>query len=401
MSKEKIVVRSNFTDLKNFARLVKVRKEAIENTAVSPLIKTHTVNSTASLLHPEKLYLKVKSVVPMDGGVKSFVLTNDFNKGTQSLPTFIPGQYITVRLAIGKAFATRSYTIVSSPRLAFDSNEYIITVKPTQNGFASSFILNRWRKGTSIEAAAPFGSFYYHPLRDKKNILGITSGIGIAPFISMAKAIDDGTMDVNLTLIYGCRKLSDAIFKPLLDDISERNPNIKVSYVFSDEKVEKCERGFITRAIVQKYAPLEYSLFMSGPASLYKAIAAELSLINVERKDIRLSPIYSSENPALLEDYPEKAKDKEFYLTVYKRDDIIAEVKCFSYETILNALERNGIKTSAICRGSECTACRSRLKAGEVFAPKAMDKRRFIDSKHNIIHLCSTYPISDIAVELF
>lgn len=401
MSSEKVVVRSNFNDLKSFANLVKIRKTAIENTPVSPLIKTHTVNDMANTLHPEKLYLKVKRVVPMDGGVKSFVLTNDFNKGTQSLPFFISGQHISIRLAIGKAFATRSYTIVSSPRLAITDNEYIITVKPTQNGFASSFILSKWRKGTAIEAAPPFGNFYYNPLRDKKDILGIASDNGITPFISLAQAVDDGTEKVNLTLIYGCRKLSDAIFKPLLDDLSERNPNIKVAYVFSDEKVDKCERGFITRAIVQKYAPENYSLFVSGPPSLYKAIAAELSLINVERKDIRLAPIFGHENPALFEGYPEKSKDKEFYLTVYKRGDIIAELKCFSYETLLNSLERNGIKTFNICRGSECDCCRSRLKAGEIFVPKAADKRRGVDPKYNIINLCSTYPISDVAIELF
>ncbi|HZJ75712.1 MAG TPA: iron-sulfur cluster-binding domain-containing protein [Clostridia bacterium] len=401
MSSDKVVIRSNFNDLKSFARLVKIRKDAIENTPVSPLIKTHTVNDVAKMLHPEKLFLKVKRVVPMDGGVKSFVLTNDFNKGTQSLPYFISGQHISVRLAIGKAFATRSYTIVSSPRLALTDNEYIITVKPTQNGFASSFILNRWHKGSAIEATAPSGNFYYNPLRDKKDVLGIAGDIGITPFISLAQAIDDGTENANLTLIYGCRKLSDAIFKPLLDDLSERNPNIKVAYVFSDEKVEKCERGFITRAIVQKYAPESYSLFMSGPPSLYKAVAAELSLISVERKDIRLAPIYGRRNPDLLVDYPEKAKDKEFYMTVYKRNDIIAEIKCFSYETLLNALERNGIKTFNICRGGECDCCRSRLTAGEVFVPKATDKRRGVDPKYNIINLCSTYPISDVAIELF
>lgn len=401
MSSDKVVVHSNFNDLKNFARLVKIRKDAINNTPVSPLIKTHTVNDVANMLHPEKLFLKIKKVVPMDGGVKSFVLTNDFNKGTQSLPYFISGQHISVRLAIGKAFATRSYTIVSSPRLALTDNEYIITVTPTQNGFASSFILNSWRKGTAVEAAPPFGNFYYNPLRDKKDILGIASDSGITSFVSLAQAIDDGTENANLTLIYGCRKLSDAIFKPLLDDLSKRNPNIKVSYVFSDEKVEKCERGFITRAIVQKYAPENYSLFMSGPPSLYKAVAAELSLISVARKDIRLAPIYGHRNPDLLMDYPEKSKDKEFYMTVYKRGDIIAEIKCFSYETLLNALERNGIKTFNICRGGECDCCRSRLTAGEVFVPKAADKRRFIDAKYNIINLCGTYAISDIAIELF
>ena len=61
MSSDKVVVHSNFNDLKNFARLVKIRKDAINNTPVSPLIKTHTVNDVANMLHPEKLFLKIKT----------------------------------------------------------------------------------------------------------------------------------------------------------------------------------------------------------------------------------------------------------------------------------------------------------------------------------------------------
>lgn len=401
MSKNRVVVRSTFGDLRKFASIVTARKEMIENASDSPLLRTHAVNESARSLHPEKLYLVVKKVVPMGGGVKSFVLTNDLNKGTQSLPYFKAGQYIGVRFKIGKSLVTRPYSIASSPALALQNNEYIITVKPAANGFASPYILGHWRAGTAVEAIGPCGNFCYNPLRDEETVVGAAGGGGVTPFISLAQAIADGTEDFNLTLLYGCRKLSDAVFKPLLDELSESCEKIKVVYVFSDEKADGCERGFISKAIIEKYAPERYSLFVCGPASLYGFIASELSLMNLERKNIRFETLGEPVNPSSTQGYPEKAKDKEFYLTVYRRGEIIAELKCIAGETLLTALERGAVAAPSLCRSGECGFCRSRLRAGEVFIPKGTDKRRAADAGYNIVHPCRAYPVSDVAIEIF
>lgn len=401
MSRNKVVVRSTFSDIRKFASIVTVRKGIIEEASASPLLRTHSVNETAKALHPQTLHLIVKKVVAMSGGVKSFVLTNNLNKGTQSLPYFKAGQYIGLRFKVGKSLVTRPYSITSSPSLALKNNEYIITVKPVQNGFASTYILRTWRAGTTVDAVGPHGNFCFNPIRDEENVVGVAGGSGIAPFISLAQAIADGTEDANLTLLYSCRKLSDAIFKPLLDEISEQSDKVKVVYIFSDEKVEHCERGFISKAIIEKYAPENYSMFVCGPVSLYKFIASEISLMNIERKNIRFETLGDPKIPASLEGFPEKAKDKEFYLTVFKRGDIIAELKCVAGESLLTALERGGVAAPALCHSGDCGFCRSELKAGEVFIPKSTDKRRMADAKHNIIHPCCTYPISDVAIEIF
>ncbi|HOD02630.1 MAG TPA: 2Fe-2S iron-sulfur cluster-binding protein [Clostridiales bacterium] len=401
MSKNKVVVRSTLGDLKKFASIVSTRKGIIESASQSPLLRTYGVNETAKALHPPVLHLIVKKVVPMGGGVKSFVLTNNLNKGTQALPYFKAGQYIGLSFKIGNSFVTRPYSIVSSPALALKNNEYIITVKPKYNGFASSYILNNWRTGTAIDAVGPYGNFCYSPIRDEKTILGVAGGSGVSPFISLAQAIADGTEDVDLILLYGCRKLSDATFKPLLDELMQSCKRVKAVYVFSDEKVDKCERGFVSRAIIEKYAPERYSLFVCGPASLYRFIASEVSLMDIERKNIRFEVFDKTKNLGSFEEFIEEKEGKEFYLTVYKRGDIIAELKCHADESILAALERGGVAAHSLCRSGECGFCRSKLTAGEVFIPKETDKRRMADAKYNIIHPCCTYPASDVAIEIF
>ncbi len=401
MSRNKVVVNSTLSDLKKFTFIVKNRKEIIEGASQAPLLRTYGVNETAKALHPSRLHLLVKKVVPMGGGVKSFVLTNNLNKGTQALPYFKAGQFIALSFKVGSSYVTRPYSIVSSPALALTNNEYIISVKPAQNGFASSYILNNWRAGTAIEAVGPYGNFCYNPVRDEKKIVGIAGGSGVSPFISLAQAIADGTEDAQLTLLYGCRKLSDATFKPLLDELMQRCNRVKAVYVFSDEKVDKCERGFISRAIIEKYAPERYSLFVCGPASLYRFIASEVSLMNIERKNIRFEVFDITKNLNSFEEFLKDKEGKEFYLTVYKRGDIIAELKCRCDESILTALERGGIAAPSLCRSGECGFCRSKLTAGEVFIPKETDKRRIADAKFNFIHPCCTYPASDVAIEIF
>ncbi len=400
MSKNKVVVHSTFKDLKSFASMASLRKGIVESASPAPLLKTHGVNMTAAALHPEVMHLVVKKIVPMGGGIKNYVLTNDLNKGTQSLAYFRAGQYLSLRLKIGKSIVSRPYSIASSPRLALD-NEYIITIKPVEDGFVSSFILNNWKRGTPVDAVGPDGRFYYEPSRDEETVLGIAGGNGITPFISMAQAIADGTENMNLTLLYGCRKRADAVFKSLLDELCETCPKIKVVYVFSDERVDRCERGFISRAIIEKYAPENFTIFACGPASLYRFVASELSLMDIERKNIRFEMFGEIKSPGLLADFPEDAKGKEFYLTVFKRGQIIFELPCLAEESILTALERGGVPMNASCRSGECGFCRSRLKDGKIFIPKSTDKRRFADAKYGYIHPCCTYPVSDVAIEIF
>ena len=400
MSKNKVVVRSTFKDIKRFASMIPVRKGIIESASPAPLLKTHSANMTAAALHPEVMHLVVKKVVPMGGGIKNYVLTNDLNKGTQSLAYFKAGQYLSLRLKIGKSLVSRPYSIASSPQLAL-SNEYIITVKPVEDGFVSTYILNNWKRGTTVDAIGPDGHFCYEPLRDEETILGIAGGNGITPFISMAQAIADGTENMNLTLLYGCRKLSDAVFKSLLDELAASCPKIKVVYVFSDERVDKCERGFVSRAIIEKYAPEKFTIFVCGPSSLYRFIASELSLLDIERKKIRFELFGEIKHPALIPEFPEEAKGKEFFLTVFKRGQIIYELPCLSEESLLTALERGGAVINSSCRSGECGYCRSRLKDGQIFIPKGTDKRRFADAKYGYIHPCCTYPVSDVAIEIF
>jgi ferredoxin len=63
-------------------------------------------------------------------------------------------------------------------------------------------------------------------------------------------------------------------------------------------------------------------------------------------------------------------------------------------------MERAGIKAPSRCRSGECGWCRSRLLSGQVFIPEKTDGRRAADVQFGYIHPCSSFPASDVVLDV-
>ena len=396
--KNKIKVRSTLKDIRNFTNIPELRKGVIQEAPETPVNGNFAVNSIANFLHPSTQYLKVKQVGEINRYTRAYILEPDTAHGTAKLAYFRPGQWISVTLQIGNAIVTRPYTLCASPLRSVD-DEYMIIVDKKPDGFASHYIFNNWRKGTEITASAPCGNFYYQPLRDSKNVVGVCDNHGFSGFLSMAEAIVDKSLNMDLTLIYYARKQNEAIMSQRFDELSEKASNFRIIYVFSDEHVFKCERGFVTKSLIEKYAPFtKYSLFVSGSNTLYNRLIPQISELKLENKYIRFGLNGQIINPEALPDFPQDAIGKTFLCKVIKDGELLSTVPCSSTESLLVALEREGIKAPSLCRSGECGFCRAKLLKGNVFIPKGVDNRRLADSSHGIIHPCCSYPMSDMTL---
>lgn len=394
----KIKVRSKFKDTKNFKEIPVLRRGIINEAPDSPLSANYAVNSTANFLHPQSQSLKIKQVAEIERDVRAYVLEPDTEYGTAKLAYFRPGQNISITFNINGIIITRPYTICSSPLRSLE-DEYVIIVRKKPNGFVSQYIFSNWRKGTKINASAPFGNLYYQPLRDAKSIVGICDNLGVSAFLAIAEAIADGTLNTELTLLYSARKEREAIMSQRLDELAENCDKIKVIYVLSDEHVFKRERGFITKTLIEKYAPQgKYSVFVSGSTSLYNRAVPQIAELKLENKYIRFGLSGQIENPSTLPDFPQDAKGLTFLCKVIKNGNLIATIPCASEESLLVALEREGIAAPALCRSGECGFCRSKLIKGNVFIPQGVDNRRLADSGYGIIHPCCSYPMSNLTL---
>ncbi len=388
MSKKKFSVNGTFKDSVNTIKFLTERKQFIDSAPA--VLPTRTddfgVNKVAKSLHPKKQKLVISRIEEHADIAKSY-----YFKSETELAYFKAGQYLTFKLEIGNSVVTRSYSIASSPASALNG-EYQITVKRIADGFVSDYILDNWNVGDEVIAYAPEGNMTYCPLRDAQNIVAIAGGSGITPFLSLARAIDQGDEDCTLTLLYGCRTSDEILFKSELDSLSEKNDKINVVYVLSHSDEEGYEKGFVGADIIKKYAPEgNYSIFVCGPGDLYKFLETELPKLQIERKYIRFEVFSSGKK---VDEEP-----KEYNITVINRGNETV-IKASSNETVLCAFERAGIEVPARCHTGECSFCRSKLVSGKVYIPEGEDKRRIADMQFNFIHPCCCYPESDLVVRI-
>ncbi len=281
-----ITVRSAYKDKKNFTELPDLRKGIIEEAPNTPLRANYAVNSAANFLHPSSQKLKVKEFAEITRYIRIYVLEPDAASGTAKIAYFRPGQKIEISVDTDDGTFVNTYTICSSPLRSID-DEYVILVNKEDNSIVSEYIFNNWVKETKVTASSPFGFFYYQPIRDLSHIVALCDNTGYQPFLAMAEAIGDGSANMDLTLIYAARKQSEAIMNERFTELAE-NKHFRVIFVFSDEHVFKCERGFITKTLIEKHAPSnKYSLFVSGSSEMYNRISPQIEELNLENKLIR------------------------------------------------------------------------------------------------------------------
>lgn len=398
--KNKITVRSSFKDIAAFKSIPELRKGVIAQAPGEPIAANFAVNAIANFLHPSSQSLIISDVVQLNKDARKYTLKPNVAKGTALLAYFRPGQYISVTLKIGDSVITRPYNLCSSPSHSLN-DEYVLIIRRSQYGFASKFIFDNWQKGTEIEASAPTGSFYYQPIRDFKNVIGICDTRGITSFIAMAEAIAEGATDMNLTLLYACRKKAEAAEAEILDTLAAATNKFKVIYVLSDERLEKCERGFVTKSMIEKYAPTaHFSVFVSGSTALYNRVSPQLSNMNLESKNIRFGLTGQIVGVESLADFPKELQGRSFICKVMNGDTTVATIPCSSTESLLVSLERAGIAANSSCRSGECGFCRAKLTKGNVYIPRGIDSRKLADSSYGMIHPCCSYPMSDLTLVL-
>uniref|UniRef100_UPI004025CFBF 2Fe-2S iron-sulfur cluster-binding protein n=1 Tax=Candidatus Scatomorpha intestinigallinarum TaxID=2840923 RepID=UPI004025CFBF len=377
-------------DMLKFKNLRKNRAEMIASAEAKPLPGTYRVNELAKRLHPAAQYLKIAEIVQETHDAKSFVLVPDEEAGTRELAPFKAGSYINVRTTLAGSVARRTYSLSSSPKEALEG-KYRITVKLKEGGFLSAWLHNEAKVGDKLTATEPGGHVTHSGIRDCKKVVALAGGSGITPFMSMAKAIDEGTEGFEMTLLYGARTEADLVFRANFDAIAARCPKVKVVYVLSEEQKEGFEAGFITAELIKKYAGAEqFSIYAVGPGAMCDFLDRELPKLGLAQKFIRMERT---------EDVCDAGEVKDYTLTVHYRDELHT-IPARSDETVLTAFERAGLAVNNKCRVGYCGFCRSRLVKGEYHANR-YEQLRIADKQFHYFHPCCSYPMSDMEIEVY
>ncbi len=367
-------------DIRRTMSMADRRRELIEETSAEPLVYEYGVNRLAKSLHPgiSRAFLESKQ----DCGTDSCRITLRAAEG--KFPYFRAGQFVTVSSRVNDSFISRPYSIASSPKEALQGKMEIIVQR---KGIFSTYLIDDAHLGRILSVSEPVGDFYHDDLRDRKHLLAIAGGSGITPFLSMMKAIKEGSEDFCLTLIYGVRTRNQIPFDP--QDFEDER--IRIITVLSEEEAEGYRHGFITADLIKDHLDDQTSVFLCGPDAMYAFVGRQLEELGFDSSHIRKERNSigdrTVENPEV------------YTLTVHIRDEVYT-LEARNDETIITAIERAGIPAAVRCRNGVCGFCHSRVIRGEYYVAAENDFRRAADKKFNYIHPCCSYPQSDLEIEV-
>ena len=391
-----IKVKGFLKDVGGASRVTALRKASIENASASPDPKD-PIRELADKLHPSGMEFIVESVRDASPTSKIF----RFRAADGHIPPFQAGQYVNFRLRIGGSELTRPYTISSAPFEARGEEGFFeVTIRRNRPYLVPDWFFENAKPGVRIKGNMPFGTFYWEPLRDSKNVVAIAGGSGITPFLSMAREIAFGEMrDVSLTILYGSVRSDDIVLKEELDRVERASENVRVIHVLSGDPDWRGEKGFVTRELIGKYSGDDPTYMFCGPLAMFRLVRGIMDGMGVTCRRFRHDVISQPSDPTVLDGWPEGNEKKSYYITVTRgiHEDVI---KASGAEPVAVALERAAIPVDTHCRGGECGFCRSRLISGTVFIPSFGDGRRLMDKEMGWFHACSAYPTSDLRIKI-
>lgn len=389
-------VKGFLKDVGGASRVTKARLEAFE--AASPVPDpVDPIGDVAREWHPGAIDLVVTEIRDASPTAK----TVRFQKvGGGKLPPFYAGQFLSLLFVIDGRVLCRPYSISSAPFEArLDPGFAEITVRRSKgDGLICDYINNELKVGDRLVGSMGLGQFYYEPLRDAHHIVALAGGVGITPFASMAKEIKNGTMDAELTILYGSADANDIILKDTLDALE--CDRVHVVHVLSgDEPGWTGERGFLTAELIQKYAKGDVSYFICGPQVMYRFLREEIRKLNVPARRVRFEVFGQAKDITTFPGYPVEKKDDVYTLTVVRgirKDEIPAKAN----ESLVVACERAGIVLLTDCRSGECGFCRTKVLKGDCYIYPENDGRRAADKDFGYVHACAAYPLSDMTIKI-
>ncbi len=395
MSKS-IRVKGFLKDIKGVNTIMALRRGNRTDASARPDPKDF-VREMADFLHPAEMKVRVVSVRDASPTSRTF----RFQAVGREIPVFQCGQYVNFRLKIGESLLSRPYTISSAPCEARGKDGFFeITIRRNVPYLVPDFFFSHVHKGDVLDANLPFGTFYWEPLRDTKEIVALAGGSGITPFHSMAKEIMNGKMkDCRLTILYGSVKANDIVLKDELDQIEKACPNVKVVHVLSDEPKWKGEKGFISKEIIRKYSGENTTYMFCGPLAMFSFVKKALDELGVKSRRFRHDVVNNPADVSTLPGYPKGTEKKTFRIRVLRgiQEDVIS---ANAAEPVAVALERSAIAIDTHCRNGECGFCRSQLLSGDIFVSPIGDGRRMMDKEMGWFHACSSWPLSDLTIRI-
>jgi len=159
---------------------------------------------------------------------------------------YYPGQYVAISFhRFGRPTPVRCFSIVSSPT-RLDTIQFAIRI---EGDFTNA--VTELKPGDRVDLSGPFGEFIIDDEMDK-NVILLAGGIGVTPFISMARFAAITKLKIPITLLFSNQNQDNVPFYEELIELEKENPNFKVAFFITDGPINKLTKGRVFKGRIDE-----------------------------------------------------------------------------------------------------------------------------------------------------
>ncbi|WP_059103131.1 NO-inducible flavohemoprotein [Shouchella shacheensis] len=192
------------------------------------------------------------------------------------LPSFSPGQYVTV-----KGYSTsddythlRQYSLSDAP----GKEHFRLSIKREGAGTLSNYMHGQVEEGAVVELTAPAGDFAADLQSDHPLVL-ISAGIGLTPLMSMAKGALETQLNRTVTFIHATNNEETHALRAEIEALADRHPNLSLDLRYTDSG----EEAFLTQVDIDRLvSEVDQEFYMCGPVPFVQQMEGYLQRASVD-----------------------------------------------------------------------------------------------------------------------
>lgn len=228
------------------------------------------------------------------------------------LPTFKPGQYISVNIFVdeldGGVWQARQYSLSDAPgkdylRISVKKEPGVEIGEPksmTHPGYLSNILHEKKNVGDVVRVSHPFGDFFFEEGEQERDapVVLISAGVGLTCLMSILNTLVEANSERPISWIQVARHSGVRAFKPHIDALAVTHKNLHTVYFCSNPKegdVQGKDYDIQGRLDLDKVNGADLHLdnnkaqyFVCGPAEFMVATAKKLQGLGVSAARVKM-----------------------------------------------------------------------------------------------------------------
>ncbi|TWI03518.1 ferredoxin-NADP reductase [Luteimonas cucumeris] len=296
---------------------------------------------------------------------------------------FQPGQHLNLGAEIDGARITRSYSLVDLPRA---DGRIAITVKAIEGGKLSQHLCHVAKPGDVFELGPAFGDMTL-PAQPQGPLLLLAAGSGITPLMALTRALAAQGMPVPLTLLYWARSRDEFCFLDELRALAARHPNFRLSLLLTREPAQAADEhvGRIDEALLSSlvYGIAAQQVLACGPGGFVETARTLLAdrVVSFQAEAFSPQPVAITDTGTV-------------QVRLARRGRTLQVPRG---QSLLSALEAEGIKPAAGCRMGICNTCACGKRAG---GTRHLPTGELTHEPMSALKLCINSAVTDLELDL-